>query len=55
MGDVMLRWTGEGLTFEGTTSHGAPILTGNDQAGPGAKHRICCPCRWRRAPSMTSW
>lgn len=37
MGDVMLRWTGEGLTFESTTSHGAPILTGNDPAGPGAK------------------
>ena len=37
MSDVMLRWTGEGLTFEGTTSHGDPILTGNDPAGPGAK------------------
>jgi putative redox protein len=37
MSDVMLRWTGEDLTFEGTTSHGDPILTGNDPAGPGAK------------------
>ena len=37
MSDVMLRWTGEGLTFAGTTAHGAPILTGNDPDGPGAK------------------
>lgn len=37
MSDVMLRWTGEGLNFESTTSHGAPILTGNDPEGPGAK------------------
>ena len=37
MSDVTLRWTGEGLTFEGATAHGAPILTGNDPDGPGAK------------------
>ena len=37
MSDVTLRWTGQGLTFESTTSHGAPILTGNDPEGPGAK------------------
>ena|SRR5215207_5416030 len=37
MSDVTLRWTGEGLTFEGATSHGAPILTGTDPEGPGAK------------------
>jgi putative redox protein len=37
MSDVTLRWTGEGLTFVSTTAHGAPILTGNDPDGPGAK------------------
>jgi putative redox protein len=37
MSDVMLRWTGEGLAFESTTSYGGPILTGNDPEGPGAK------------------
>jgi putative redox protein len=37
MSDVTLRWAGEGLTFESTTSYGAPILTGNDPEGPGAK------------------
>jgi putative redox protein len=37
MSDVTVRWTGQDLTFEGTTSHGDPILTGNDPAGPGAK------------------
>jgi putative redox protein len=34
---VTLRWTGEDLTFQSTTSHGAPILTGHDPEGPGAK------------------
>jgi len=37
MSDVTLRWTGDGLVFEGTTTHGEPILTGNDPDGPGAK------------------
>ena len=37
MSDVTLRWTGEGLNFVSTTTHGAPILTGNDPDGPGAK------------------
>jgi putative redox protein len=37
MGDVTLRWAGGDLTFESTTSYGAPILTGKDPDGPGAK------------------
>jgi putative redox protein len=37
LGDVTLRWTGEGLRFEGRTSYGAPILTSDDPAGEGAK------------------
>jgi putative redox protein len=37
MSNVTLRWTGDGLTFESTTTHGEPILTGNDPEGPGAK------------------
>jgi len=37
MSNVTLRWTGEDLTFESTTTHGEPILTGNDPDGPGAK------------------
>jgi putative redox protein len=37
MGEVTLRWTREGLTFEGQTAYGAPILTGNDPRGPGSK------------------
>ena len=37
MGDATLRWTREGLTFEGRASYGAPILTGNDPEGPGTK------------------
>ncbi|MGZ8580730.1 MAG: OsmC family protein [Actinomycetota bacterium] len=37
MGDVTLRWTGEGLTFRSQATYGAPILTGNDPDGPGSK------------------
>ena len=37
MGEVTLRWTGDGLMFEGRTAYGAPIMTGDDPQGPGAK------------------
>ncbi|MDH4113325.1 MAG: OsmC family protein [Actinomycetota bacterium] len=37
MSDVTLRWAGEGLTFESRATYGAPIFTGNDPEGPGAK------------------
>ena len=37
MGDVTLRWTGEGLTFRSQATFGEPILTGNDPDGPGSK------------------
>jgi putative redox protein len=37
MGEVTVRWTGEGLMFEGLATFGAPILTGDDPDGPGSK------------------
>jgi putative redox protein len=37
MSDIVVRWTGDELTFEGRTAYGAPILTGSDPAGQGAK------------------
>jgi putative redox protein len=32
-----LRWTGDGLQFEGRTEYGVPVLLGGDARGPGAK------------------
>lgn len=32
-----MRWTGQGMTFEGAATYGDPILTGDDPRGPGAK------------------
>ena len=37
MGEVTLRWTGEGLTFRSQATYGDPILTGEDPEGPGSK------------------
>ena len=37
MGDVTLRCTGRGLSFESRGTYGEPILTGDDPAGPGTK------------------
>lgn len=37
MGDVTLRWSGEGLSFVSQPTYGDPIVTGDDPEGPGAK------------------
>ncbi len=37
MGEVMLSWTGDGLTFRSQATYGDPILTGEDREGPGSK------------------
>lgn len=37
MSEVTLRWSGEGLSFESRATYGAPIMTGNDPEGQGAK------------------
>lgn len=34
---MTLRWTGPALRFEGRTSYGAPIVTGEDPGGEGSK------------------
>lgn len=37
MGEMTLRWSGKGLSFESRASYGDPIVTGDDPEGPGAK------------------
>lgn len=37
MGEVRLRWQGDGLQFTGRTTYGGPVSVGGDPEGPGAK------------------
>jgi putative redox protein len=37
VGEVTLRWSGDGLTFVSQPTYGDPIVTGDDPEGPGAK------------------
>lgn len=37
VGDVTLRWSGEGLSFVSRPTYGDPIVTGDDPEGHGAK------------------
>ena len=39
MGEVMLSWTGDGLTFRSQATYGDTILPGEDREGKGAKRK----------------